>query len=107
MAIIDLTLRRREPPTRVGYVYEVWRDGEMMLASINPELAASRLLANQGVRGRVRFWRDGRPAHDSEMDIQRAAKFTVRENEQHGPRFVKFKPFVAPADIAVQLEAAA
>ena len=71
MAIIDLILRRRKKTPAVRPVYEVWRDGQMLLASPNPELAACRLLANAGVRGKVRFWRDGRPV--SEFDLQRAA----------------------------------
>ena len=97
MPIIDLILRRRKKPTAVGFIYEVWRGGEMMLASTNPELSACRLLANAGITGKARFWREGRAEHDIEMDITRAARFTVRENEHTGPRFVKFKPFVAKA----------
>ena len=44
--------------------------------------------------------------HDIEFDIQRAAKFTVRENERDGPRFVKFKPFIAPAEDVAKFAAA-
>ena len=98
--ITNLLLRRREKPTRAGYVYEVLRDGTVLLASLNPEFAACRLLASESVQGKARFWREGRTAHDIEFDILRAAKFTVRENEQSGPRFVKFKPFIAPAEDA-------
>ncbi len=105
--IINLVLRRRKNPTRAGYVYEILRDGKVLLASINPELSACRLLASEGIIGKARFWREGRTAHDSEFDIQRAAKFTVRENEQSGPRFVKFKPFVAPAEDVAKFAAAA
>ena len=106
-AVINLVLHRREKPTRTGYVYEVLKDGKVLLASINPEFAACRLLASEGVIGKARFWREGRTAHDSEFDIQRAAKFTVRENERDGPRFVKFKPFVAQAEDVPQFAAAA
>ncbi|HWJ17950.1 MAG TPA: hypothetical protein VNR65_04390 [Geobacterales bacterium] len=105
--ITDLLLRRREKPTRAGYVYEVLQDGKVLLASINPEFAACRLLASEGVTGKARFWREGRPEHDIEFDIDRAAKFTVRENEQSGPRFVKFKPFVVQAEYVPQFAAAA
>ena len=105
MPIIDLILRRRKKPTAVGFIYEVWRDGEMMLASINPECAACRLLANAGITGKARFWREGRTEHDIAVDIQRGAKFTIRENERTGPRFVLYKPFVAKP--VVELEAAA
>ncbi len=89
--ITDLVLRRREKPTRAGYVYEVLRGGKVLLAWINPELSACRLLASEGVIGKARFWREGRTAHDIEFDIQRAAKFTMRENERDGPRFVKIQ----------------
>ncbi len=105
--ITDLVLRRREKPTRTGYVYEVLRDRKVLLASINPEFAACRLLASEGVIGKARFWREGRPEHDIEFDIEHAAKFTVRENEQRGPRFVKFKPFIAPAEDVAEFAAAA
>jgi hypothetical protein len=98
--ITDLVLRCRENPTRAGYVYEVLKDGKVLLASINPELSACRLLASEGVQGKARFWREGRTEHDIEFDIERAAKLTLRENEQSGPRFVKFKPFIAPAEDA-------
>ena len=105
--ITDLVLRRREKPTRSGYVYEVLRDGKVLLASLNPEFAACRLLASEGVQGKARFWREGRAVHDIEVDIQRAAKFTVRENERDGPRFVKFKPFIARAEDVAKFAAAA
>ena len=107
--ITDLVLRRRERPTRAGYVYEVLRDGKVLLASLNPEFAACRLLAGGGVQGKARFWREGRTQYDIEFNIECAAKFTVRENEHTGPRFVKFKPFVAKSQIedAVELADAA
>ena len=105
--ITNLLLRCRKNPTRSGYVYEVLKDGQVLLASLNPEFAACRLLASEGVIGKARFWREGRTAHDSEFDIQRAAKFTVRENEQSGPRFAKFKPFVGQAEDVPQFAAAA
>ncbi len=100
-AIINLVLRRREKPTRTGYVYEVLKDGKVLLASVNPEFAACRLLASEGVIGKVRFWREGRMEHNSEFDIQRAANFTVRENEQSGPRFVKFKPLQSSGEATI------
>ncbi len=78
-----------------------------MLASLNPQFATCRLLASEGVIGKARFWREGRPEHDIEFDIERAAKFTVRENEQSGPRFVKFKPFVVRTENVPQFAAAA
>ena len=105
--ITNLLLRRRKNPARAGYVYEVLRDEKVLLASLNPEFAACRLLASDGITGNARFWREGRTEHDIEFDIQRAAKFTVRENEHTGPRFVKFKPFIAPAEDVPQFAAAA
>ena len=105
--ITNLLLRRREKPTRTGFVYEVLRDGKVLLASLNPEFAACRLLASENVQGKARFWRERRAVHDIEFDIERAAKFTVRENEHTGPRFVKFKPFVAQADDVTKFAAAA
>ena len=79
----------------------------MSLSPRTPEFAACRLLACEGVQGKARFWREGRPVHDIEFDIQRAAKFTVRENEQSEPRFVKFKPFIAPTEDVAKFAAAA
>ena len=105
--ITNLLLRSRKKTTRTGYVYEVLKDGKVLLASINPELAACRLLASEGVTGKARFWREGRTAHDIEFDIERASKWTVRENEHTGPRFVLFKPFVAKAEDVAKFAAAA
>ena len=105
--VTNLLLYRRERPTRTGYVYEVLKDGKVLLASLNPEFAACRLLASEGVTGKARFWREGRTEHDIEFDIERAAKFTVRENERTGPRFVKFKPFVARVEDVTKFAAAA
>ena len=110
MTIINLVVRRRKRPVSTGYVYEVLRDGEILLASLNPEFAACRLLASEGHSGKVRFWREGRAAHDIEMDIERAAKFTISETEKTGPRFVKFKEFpvsVREAAAEVEIEEAA
>ena len=64
-AVINLVARCREKPTRAGYVYEVLKDGKVLLASLNPEFAACRLLASEGVIGKARFWREGQTAHDT------------------------------------------
>ena len=105
--ITNLVLRRRKKPTRAGYVYKVLKDGKVLLASLNPEFAACRLLASEGDQGKARFWREGRAAHDSEFDIQRAANSPCGKTNESGPRFVKFKPFIAPAEDVAKFAAAA
>ena len=92
--MIDLTLKRRTRPGPKGYLYAVLERDVLILTSLNPEFDACRVLAAAGRQGKVRFWRPDRPTHDSEFDIQRAAKFTVRENAKHAPRIVKYVPFV-------------
>ena len=92
---LDLTLKCRPRPGPKGYLYAVYdAAGSLVLTSLNPEFDACRVLVAAGRTGKVRFWRPGRPEHDSEFDIQKAAKFTVRENSKHAPRIVKYKPFV-------------
>ena len=94
--MIDLTLQCRPTPSPKGYLYDVFEAGELLLTSINPEFSACRAFAAAGRTGKVRFWRDGKPEHDSEFDIEKAAKFTVRENGKHAPRIGKYVPFVWP-----------
>ena len=93
MGTVDLVLKRRKTPGASGYMYDVMRGGAVLVSSINPEFKACRALVAEGVSGNVRFWREGRAEHDSEFDIERAAKRTVSENINHGPRVVKFTEF--------------
>ena len=92
--MIDLTLKRRARPGPKGYLYDVFLGPGFVLTSLNPEFDTCRVLALAGRQGKVRFWRPGKSEHDSEFDIERAAKVTVRENAKHAPRFAKYKPFV-------------
>lgn len=99
MAITDVVLKRRSKAGARGYQYEVWRDGTMLLASRDPEFATCRFLANEGISGTVRFWREG--ADDVHtvlfpsmtLNIQRGAKISTTEGQRQGAHFVKYNDF--------------
>ena len=53
---------------------------------------ACRVLLALGITGRLEMWRQGKAWPDMVFDIERAAKWTVLENEDEGPRFILWKP---------------
>ena len=92
MTTVDLIIRRRNQPTPRGYRYDVLLADELLVTGYDPEFMACRLLAERGITGKARFWREGKAHHDIEMDITKASQRCVRETQNHGPRLAKWKP---------------
>jgi hypothetical protein len=92
MTGIDLVMRRRNQAGSRGYRYDVLMGGELLCTANDPEFTACRILAERGITGKARFWREGKTEHDIEMDITKASKKCIRESEKHGPRIVKWSP---------------
>jgi hypothetical protein len=75
-----------------GYLYSVTFNGETIVTrSRVAELDAVRVLLGRGITGKLTFYADGKPRFT--IDIEEAAKLTVREDARIGPLFVKWKPF--------------
>jgi len=77
-----------------GQYYRVHFQGAVLLDEVwNPELDACRALVARGVTGRLEVWRFGKAHPDMLIrDITKAAEWTVVENENHGPRFARWRP---------------
>jgi hypothetical protein len=77
-----------------GQWYRVHYAGAVLIERTwNPEFDAARALAAQGVTGRVEVWRGGRTAPDAAFVVEKLAKLTISETEQHEPRVVPWRPF--------------
>ena len=75
-----------------GCHYRVLYGGEIMIWDTwNPEFDAARALVALGVTGKVEVLREGKVA--STMDIEGAAKLTIAENAQAGPKVTRHVPF--------------
>src|SRR5262245_22734279 len=75
---------------RAGYVYSIIFGGELLISrSRDPEYDAARALAAKGITGRLTLLdgKTGRPR--CTLDIEKAARFSVREDRRKGPMFVK------------------
>jgi hypothetical protein len=99
-----MTHRIEIEPTAIrgerGQYYRVHCEGAVLIdATWNPELEACRALSARGIEGRLEVWRFGKSHPDMLVpDIAKAAEWTVKENENHGPRFVRWKP--RPEDLS-------
>jgi len=70
--------------------------GSVLIKSARiPALDACRALLARGLTGKLQVWRPGSQSHDLVLDIEQAAGWTVWENEQEGPRFVRWRSFAA------------
>ena len=75
-----------------GCRYRVLYDGEILIWDTwSPEFDAARDLLTLGVTGKVEVWRDGKVS--STMDVEVAAKLTISENAQTGPKVTHWVPF--------------
>jgi hypothetical protein len=83
-----------------GQYYRVhYRGAPIIDETWNPEFEACRALLARGIVGRLEVWRIGKSHPDMLVpDIAKAAEWTVKENETHGPRFVRWKPL--PEDLS-------
>jgi hypothetical protein len=88
---VSQSLRARLHP-RSGR-YSVIFDGRLLVdRSRDPECDAARALLARGYTGTLHMLdgKTGKPR--TIIDIERAAKLTVREDRGTGPRFVKWRP---------------
>ena len=72
-----------------GYLYSVIYDGRLLVErSRDPECDAARALVARGVTGKLTLLdgKTGKPR--TIIDIEKAAKLTVREDRRKGPLFV-------------------
>jgi hypothetical protein len=65
-------------------------DGEIIVCSTEPLLAACRELVKRGISGHIRKYRAG--LLSTEGDIETFAGLTVFETERQGPRIRKYRP---------------
>jgi hypothetical protein len=115
---LTATLTANKPP-RAGsqredlYLYNVIFKGETIVSNSRvPECDAARFLLAKGITGQLTMLdsKTGKPR--TSIDIEKAAKLTVLENERSSPRFVKWspwpeiahKPDAAPATAAEEIE---
>ena len=76
-----------------GQHYRVWLEGAVLIEDTwNPEFETCRALLARGIRGKLQTWRRGKQHWDTQLDIERDASLTVEENEQHGPKIVRWRP---------------
>ena len=86
-------------PTRPGsqrddlYLYDVSLAGEAIVSNSRvPECDAARVLLARGITGALTML-DGKTGKARTIiDIEKAAKLTVLENERSGPRFIRWRP---------------
>ena len=72
--------------------------GRVLVANSRaPEFDAARVLLAEGVRGRLEVWRATATFASMILDIEHAAKFTVRETDRLGPVFVAWATHLADA----------
>jgi hypothetical protein len=75
------------------YLYDVELEGETLVSNSRvPECNAARVLLARGITGALTLCdgKTGRPR--TIIDIEKAAKLTVLENERSGPRFIRWRP---------------
>ena len=86
-----------DPPVSLGdrgHRYRVAFRGGVLIESCRvPGLDACRALLALGITGKLEMWRPRKAWPDLQLDIERAAKLTVIENEKEGPRFGWWRPF--------------
>ena len=87
---IDVILRRHG---KSGPYYEVAFAGEILIESTKePLLDACRALVALGYTGRLEMWGGKSFPRMIVRDIEQAARLTVVENVNAGPRFAQYRP---------------
>jgi hypothetical protein len=68
--------------------------GDVLVASVRePNLSSCRALKARGKKGPVHFYRAGRSEPDLIVpDLEKAARWTIRETEKQAPRLVRYRP---------------
>jgi hypothetical protein len=73
--------------------YRVNYAGNLLVDSSRyPEFDACRALLALGLTGKVEVWRHGAAFPAMRIDIERGARLTISETEDHGPRLVRWRP---------------
>ena len=89
-------IARRTPPKtgrRHVYLYDVEFDGELVITgSAEPACDFARAMRVRGHRGWIKVIDADSGMHRYSVNIEKAARLTVRDTEREGPRFVKWKP---------------
>ena len=81
---------------KAGYLYSVIYDGELLVdRSRDPECDAARALLAKGITGKLTLCDGKTGVPRIVIDIEKAAKLTVREE---GLRFVRWTPFPSPSE---------
>ena len=86
-------LRRERSP---GYTARLDSpDGPVLVEDCSSGViyAAARALLAHGMRGRVEMWDSERPYPRLSGDIEKLAKWTIREDRKTGPKLARWKPF--------------
>jgi hypothetical protein len=93
---IDITLRRHG---QSGPHYRVVYLGQTLVESTKePLFEACRALVALGHAGRLEMWGGELYPRMIVRDIEQAAKFTVVENVNAGPRFARYRPHPGTTD---------
>jgi hypothetical protein len=83
-------------PTSLGEGGQRYRatytGGVLVESSRNPEFDACRALRALGLTGRVDVWRPGAAFPAMSIDIERGARLTISETDDHGPRLTRWHP---------------
>ncbi|QRM55306.1 hypothetical protein [Sinorhizobium sp. BG8] len=81
-------------PDRRGQPYAVSLQGQTIIPKSHvPSHDACRYLTERGFSGAVEVWSDGEAKPRLLIaDLQKAAKFTVSEDQNRGPRVVRYQP---------------
>jgi hypothetical protein len=91
-----MTLKIFIEPTKLGQKgqrYQVTFEDEVILEDTsNPEYDACRVLLSRGITGRLETWRRNLPYPCLILDIEKAAKLTVRDNRFGVPVACKYSP---------------
>jgi len=78
---------------RDGRVWHVEFDGEIVVVgSRDPECDLARALLARGITGTVTILDGNTGKPRTFVNIEKAARLTVREDRADGPRFVKWRP---------------
>ena len=73
-------------------------DGEMIVeSSRQPLLDSARVLKARGKTGWLEMWGGDPPKLRMSVDIDEAARRTIREDRKEGPYFGAWKPFAVPS----------
>jgi hypothetical protein len=89
--------------TSRGYRYAARLNGRLLCISRTPFLSAARVLLDEGVDPEtvLTSTREGSDTVSLRSTLGEAAKWTVLENERHGPKRVRYSP--PPARRALQV----